>query len=62
MDNKEFYKQVLGVIAPWEVVNVDTNIEQDRVNIYIKWPQGKPGICPKCDTAPFCVSEKEWPI
>jgi transposase len=49
MDNRGFYKQVLGVIAPWEVVNVDTNIEQDRVDIYIEWPQGRLGICPKCN-------------
>lgn len=49
MDNREFYKQVLGVLAPWEVVNVDTNIEQDRVDIYIEWPQGQIGICPKCN-------------
>jgi len=49
MENREFYKQVLGVIAPWEVVNVDTNIEQDRVDIYIEWPKGQVGICPECN-------------
>ncbi len=51
MDDKELYRQILGVIAPWEINRIDLNMDQDRVDIYVEWPYLQDGICPECERA-----------
>ena len=51
MDDKELYRQILGVIAPWEIDRIDLNMDQDRVDIYVEWPYLQDGICPECERA-----------
>ena len=48
MDDKELYRQILGVVAPWEIENIDLDMEKDRVDIYLQWPYKQEGICPEC--------------
>lgn len=48
MDDKELYRQILGVVAPWEIIKIDLDMEQDRVDIYLKWPYLQDGTCPEC--------------
>ena len=51
MDDKELYRQILGVIAPWEIDRIELNMDQDRVDIYVEWPYLQDGICPECERA-----------
>ena len=48
MDDKELYRQILGVVAPWEIKKIELEIDKDRVDIYLEWPYLKDGVCPKC--------------
>jgi len=49
MDDKELYRQILGVVAPWNIKKIDLALEQDRVDIYLEWPKLKDGTCPECE-------------
>ena len=48
MDDKELYRQILGVVAPWEIRKIDLEMERGRVDIYLEWPHATEGICPEC--------------
>jgi transposase len=47
MKDKNLYKQILGLSLPWEVTNVDLNIEDEEVDIEISYNSDK-GSCPEC--------------
>jgi len=51
MDDKELYRQILGVVAPWEIGRIDLQMEKDRVDIYLEWPYLEDGVCPECGKA-----------
>ena len=34
MDDKELYRQILGVVDPWEIKKIELEIDKDRVDIY----------------------------
>lgn len=48
MDDKELYRQILGVVHPWEIIKIDLNMSKQEVNIYLEYPLPSEGICPKC--------------
>lgn len=48
MDDKELYRQILGVVTPWDISKIDLDMEQDRVDIYLEWPYLQDGVCPEC--------------
>ncbi len=48
MDDKELYRQILGVVAPWEIGKIELDMDQNRVDIYLKWPHLHDGVCPEC--------------
>jgi transposase len=47
MEDKEFYKQLLGVVEPWKVIDVKLDLEKERVDIFIKY-EDKTCKCPIC--------------
>ncbi len=49
MDDKELYRQILGVVVPWEIKQIDLKIDQNRVDIYLEWPYLQDGVCPECE-------------
>ncbi len=49
MDDKELYRQILGVVVPWEVKQIDLKIDQNMVDIYLEWPYLQDGVCPECE-------------
>ncbi|MDA3941888.1 MAG: transposase family protein [Spirochaetia bacterium] len=49
MDDKELYRQILGVVAPWKIKTIELALEQDRVDIYLEWPKLQDGTCPECE-------------
>ena len=48
MDDKELYRQILGIVTPWEISKIDLAMDQDRVDIYLEWPYLQDGVCPEC--------------
>jgi transposase len=49
MHDKELYYQVLGLVSPWKVKEVRLSMEEQRVDIWIEWPEGTKAICPGCE-------------
>lgn len=48
MDDKELYRQILGVVAPWEIRKIDLDMSTQEVNIFLEYPLPSEGVCPKC--------------
>jgi transposase len=48
MDDKELYRQILGVVAPWEIRKIDLDMSKQEVHIFIEYPLPSEGTCPKC--------------
>jgi transposase len=48
MDDKELYRQILGVVQPWEIIKIDLDMSKQEVNIYLEYPLPSEGVCPKC--------------
>ena len=47
MNDKKLYSKILGIIAPWEVSDVELNLESSEVKIRIDYNSRK-GKCPEC--------------
>ena len=50
MDDKELYRQILGIVSPWVINRIDLNMEKQEVNIYLEYPKITEGQCPECGT------------
>jgi transposase len=48
MNDKELYRQILGVVSPWEITRIDLNMEKQQVDIYLEYPSLSEGACPQC--------------
>lgn len=51
MDDKELYRQILGIVSPWEIKRIDLSMDQGSVDIYLDWPYLQKGVCPECGKA-----------
>jgi transposase len=43
------YAQLLGLIPPWAVVDVQLRMDELKVEIEVRWPEGEPVHCPECE-------------
>ena len=48
MNDKELYRQILGVVSPWEISRIELNMAKQQVDIYLEYPTLLEGPCPKC--------------
>ena len=48
MQDKELFKQLLGLKGAWEVTEVKVDCEKVRVDIWVKWPSLEQVSCPEC--------------
>ena len=39
MDEKELYRQILGIVESWHIKSIDLQIENNRIDIYLEWPK-----------------------
>lgn len=63
MHDKELYSQVLGLESPWKVKEVRLSVEEQRVDIWIEWPEGQKAICPDCKKKAIIydhAEERQW--
>lgn len=59
MRDTEFYRQILGIEAPWTVERVDLNMAEGRVDVYVEHSRGIPWACPECQTELTCRDHSE---
>jgi transposase len=63
MHDKELYSQVLGLASPWKVKEVQLSLDEQRVDIWIEWPEGRKVMCPDCERESIIydhAEEREW--
>ena len=49
MLDKDLYFQVLGLVHPWKVKEVQLSMEKQKVEVWIEWPEGQNVKCPDCN-------------
>ena len=54
MRDVELYEQILGLGEPWEVRDVELNIDEGRVDIHVEHPEGMKWRCPHCERVRCC--------
>lgn len=63
MHETEFYQQILGLMSPWIVANVNLDLEAGQVDVHVEHADGAKFRCPECDRQLACddhVSERRW--
>jgi transposase len=63
MQDVQLYEQILGLSKPWTVRNVELNLDEGRVDIYVEHPSGVKWQCPHCQRALSCYDhspERTW--
>lgn len=48
MQDKELYSQLLGLVKPWKVSEVEVDFDGLRVDVWVEWPPDKQAPCPEC--------------
>jgi transposase len=63
MHETDFYQQLLGLKAPWEVVDVKLDTATQQVDIHVAHPGATKFCCPECGTELACYDhapERRW--
>ena len=48
MQDRELYRQLMGLREPWAVTEVKIDFEGLRVDVWVEWPPEQQGMCPEC--------------
>jgi transposase len=48
MQDRELYRRILGIEAPWGVERVELKLEKGEVHIYLEHAQDVTWLCPEC--------------
>ena len=48
MNDKQLYQQILGIVKPWQVIDVNLVAKEQTVDVKIEGPSGKKYPCPTC--------------
>jgi transposase len=48
MQDRELYKQLLGLRDPWKVTEVAVDFEKLKVDVWVEWPPEGQVVCPEC--------------
>ncbi len=48
MQDRELYRQLLGLREPWKVSEVKVDMGGQKIDVYIQWPLDKEALCPEC--------------
>jgi transposase len=62
MKDTDFYKQVLGLREPWEVISVDLDVAGKRVDVCLGYRKGTLWACPESQERLPCHDhvERTW--
>lgn len=59
MQDKELYRQLLGLKEPWKVSEVKVDIEGQKIEVYIQWPSEEQAPCPDCNKDRYIYDHRE---
>ncbi len=59
MPDVELFQRALGLVEPWEVVDVEFDAERRRLDLRIDFPKGSRFSCPECDREGCKVHDTE---
>lgn len=48
MKDKELYSKILGIQAPWKVIDIELDLKAGEVKVYVAQKDGAKQACPKC--------------
>jgi transposase len=51
MQDRELYRQLLGLQEPWKVGEVKVDFEGFKVDVWVEWPPERQAPCPECGNA-----------
>jgi transposase len=63
MRDTDLYRHLLGLEAPWFVANVELNVKEQRVDVFVEHTEGTQWPCPECSaSSPVYdhVPERAW--
>jgi len=63
MQDKELYRQLLGLKNPWNVSEVQIDFEKQKVDIWVEWPPEERVLCPECGKSYVIYDhrdERQW--
>jgi transposase len=63
MQDKELYKQLLGLREPWKVAEVKIDFEEMKVDVWVEWPPEGQAPCPECSKSYVIYDhrdERQW--
>ena len=60
MQDKELYRQILGIASPWSVDHLKLDLEKSAVSVFLYEDTGAPMVCPTCgQTSPVYDHREE---
>lgn len=59
MQDRELYKQLMGLRDPWKVTEVTVDFEKLKVDVWVEWPPEKQAACPECKKASNIYDHRE---
>jgi transposase len=63
MQDRELYRQLLGLREPWNVSEVQIDFEGKKVDVWVEWPPQKQALCPECGKSYVIYDhrdERQW--
>lgn len=62
MQDKELFQIALGIKSPWYIKDLELNIQEEQVTIYIDFERGSKFECPECNKlcSAYDTKEKVW--
>ncbi len=63
MQDKELYRQLLGLVEPWKVAEVKIDFKEMKVDVWVEWPPEKQAPCPECKRGSVIYDyreERQW--
>jgi hypothetical protein len=63
MDYRAVFASALGIMSPWEVVEIRFSREQHQLDIWVDFPRGSTFACPACGrpgAKVYDTEQKTW--
>jgi transposase len=62
MRDKDLYTQILGIQSPWKVTDVELNLAEGEVKVFVQQVSGTEHSCPKCGAtcSGYDKRHREW--
>ena len=58
MQDRELYRQILGIEAPWWVERVELKVAEGEVHVYLEHQEMGSWPCPECGGGASCMTIK----